>query len=87
MRRTCVDSGERMSLFPTAPLTDGLLAQDESADDAFVAAAESEAVASEDDVEGFWNVNTSGAEFVCRLSRGPSRSMKSRRNNLKHVAT
>lgn len=37
-------------------LTEGLLVDYEAADDAFVAAAEGEAVPSEDDVEGLWGM-------------------------------
>lgn len=40
------------TLVTTQPLTEGLLVHYEAADDAFVAAAQSEAVPSEDDFEG-----------------------------------
>lgn len=38
-------------------LTDGLLILYEAADDPFIVLSDREAVPSEDDVEGFWNVN------------------------------
>lgn len=51
-------------------LTDGLLINYEAADDAFVALSDGEAIPSEDDVEGLWNINKSET----RLQGGISES-------------